>query len=217
MRGGRMDRKIVISILSVVISSIILGLGTWYLYKYFRRHIIIRAQKEADGKITSEIAELRALGFDEESDAVSVLESRYSSHRRGAEPKENRADQHSDLLALNKKMLMSYIKEGNMFKKQGIDPKSNLMKFTYDKIVRLTIAVVELKRQLRENETQMSEYEKRVERMREITRQSINHYKKTLWDYQRKNLAATDERIKAARSILTTRLKHLAALEMAVV
>ena len=239
-----MEKKVIISIFSVIIASIVLGLGSWYLYKYFRRYAVLHLQKEADQKIDHELAELQALGFGPESEAIAALKARYSwqghkqssyaqasadrssyaqtSRRQGygghgalADKSDRQALSH--LLALNKKMLMSYISEGKSFKKQKVDPQSNLMKFTHDKIVRLTIAVVELERQLRDNELEMSEYEKRVHRMKEITRQSVSHYKKKLREYQRLHLASHDERLQAAQAILTTRLKHLAALEKAVI
>ena len=228
-----MEKKVIISIFSVIIASIVLGLGSWYLYKYFRRYAVLHLQKEADQKIDHELAELQALGFGPESEAVAALKARYSwqGHKQSSYAKAtadrssyagvtaDKSDRQalSHLLALNKKMLMSYISEGKSFKKQKVDPQSNLMKFTHDKIVRLTIAVVELERQLRDNELEMSEYEKRVHRMKEITRQSVSHYKKKLREYQRLHLASHDERLQAAQAILTTRLKHLAALEKAVI
>ncbi len=214
-----MEKKVIISIFSVIIASIVLGLGSWYLYKYFRRYAVLHLQKEADQKIDHELAELQSLGFGPESEAVAALKARYSWQSSYARASGKTPDRQalSHLLALNKKMLMSYISEGKSFKKQNVDPGSNLMKFTHDKIVRLTIAVVELERQLRDNELEMSEYEKRVRRMQEITRQSVSHYKKKLREYQRLRLASHDERLQAAQAILTTRLKHLAALEKAVI
>jgi phage-related minor tail protein len=208
-----MKKNLFISVFSVLICSAILGVGCWYLYKYFKRHTILQMQKDHDRMIDHEIAELQALGFDEESEAIGALKSRYSQYHAATKQIDRNAL--SDLLSLNKKMLMSYIAEGKCCKKQNIDSSSNLMKFIQDKIVRLTIAVVELERQLQENELQASEYEKRVQRMQEITRQSVQHYKKTLRDYQQMQLASHDERVKAAQSLLTTRLKHLTALHHA--
>jgi hypothetical protein len=205
--GGGMNGKKVRYILSVVISTIIMGLIFFYLFKYFRRHMVIRAQKQITQHIDRELIELQVLGFAPESELIQILRKR-KAHLLSAQPTTESHDI-EEVLALQKKMLMSYIMEAKLLRKRDVDPKSNLMRFAYDKIVRLTIAVAELERQLNERQDDRSEFQKRVDRMKEITRQSIAHYKKQLREYMQRGLAYDDGRIQEARDMLAVRIKHL--------
>ncbi len=184
-----------------------MGLIFFYLFKYFRRHMVIRAQKQLTQHIDREIIELQVLGFAPESELMQALRKR-KAHFLNAQSATESPDLEA-VLSLQKKMLMSYIREAKLLRKRDVDPKSNLMRFAYDKIVRLTIAVAELDRQLKENLDDRSEFQKRVDRMKEITRQSIAHYKKQLRNYTKRGLAYDDERIQEARDMLAVRIKHL--------
>lgn len=200
-----MNRKKIRYIISVVISSIVMGLIFWYLFKYFRRHMVIRAQQELTQHIDREIIELQSLGFTQESPILESLRNRKEEvlHAQSMELNLNR------LLALQKKMLTSYVTEAKMLRNRGVDPNNNRMRFAYDKIVRLTIGVAELERQLKEDEQDDSEFQKRVDRMKEITSQSIAHYKKQLREYREQGLAYDDTRMKELRDMLAIRIKHL--------
>ena len=202
-----MNGKKIRYILSVVISTIVMGLIFFYLFKYFRRHMVVRAQKQLTQHIDREIIELQTLGFAPESELVHVLRKRKAYLLNGQFPTES--PNLGAVLLLQKKMLLSYITEAKLLRKRDVDPKSNLMRFAYDKIVRLTIAVAELERQLKEDHDDGSEFQKRVDRMKEITSQSIAHYKKQMREYMRKGLAYDDERLKEARDMLAVRIKHL--------
>ncbi len=202
-----MNGKKIRYILSVVISTIVMGLIFFYLFKYFRRHMVVRAQRQLTQHIDREIIELQALGFAPESELVHALRKR-KTHLLNAQLATESPNLEA-VLSLQKKMLMSYITEAKLLRKRAVDPKSNLMRFAYDKIVRLTIAVAELERQLKEAPDDGSEFQKRVDRMKEITRQSIAHYKKQVREHVNHGLAYDDERMQEARDMLAVRIKHL--------
>jgi hypothetical protein len=200
-----MNGKKIRYIISVVISSIVMGLIFWYLFKYFRRHMVIRAQQEQMQHIDREIIELQALGFAPESSLIESLRNR----KQDVVQTQSAALDVKQVLSLQKKLLMSYVTEAKMLRKRGVDPSNNRMRFAYDKIVRLTIGVAELERQLKEDEQDSSEFQKRVDRMKEITSQSIAHYKKQLRDYRQQGLAYNDSRMQELRDMLAIRIKHL--------
>ncbi len=200
------DKKIKY-ILAVLLSSTIIGLCSWYLFKSFRWHMALREQKEHAYTIDREIVSMQALGFAPESELVSLLAKQRDilfSHNQLPDPV-----QLESLLSLNRKMLMSYVNEIKILRKQGVDAGSNLMKFAYDKVIRLTISVAELERQLKAELRDYTEFQKRVDRMKEITRQSVSHYKKQLRQYLTQGISEEDERMQYVRRILTIRVKHL--------
>lgn len=203
-----MNGKKIRYILSVVISTIVMGLIFFYLFKYLRRHMVIRAQQQLTKPIDREIIELQALGFAPDGELVQLLRKRKIDLLQ-AQATADVSLHLEDVLSLQKKMLMSYISEAKMLRKRNIDPKSNIMRFAYDKIVRLTIGVAELERQLKEDRDDSSEFQKRVDRMKEISRQSVAHYKKQLRDYLKQGIVYDDGRMKEAREILAVRIKHL--------
>ncbi len=202
-----MKDKKVKYILAVLLSSTIIGLGSWYLFKYFRRHMVLRAQKEHAYTIDREIVSMQSLGFAPESELVSTLANRRNRLFAANQPPDTL--QLESLLSLNKKILMSYVHEIKILRTQGVEAGSNLMKFAYDKVVRLTISVAELERQLRAELRDYTEFQKRVDRMREITHQSVSHYKKQLRTYLTQGVSEDDERMQYVRRILTIRVKHL--------
>lgn len=199
-------RKKVGYILSVVISTCIIGLIFFYLFKYFKRHMGIRMQQQSTQQLDQDISALQVLGFIPDSDVLSTLrnyKARMVHHDAQAELPDCER-----VCALQKKMLMSYVAEAKLLRKRGVDSKSPQMRFAYDKIVRLTIGVAELERQMKQPEDDPSEFQKRVDRMKEITRQSIAHYKKQLRSYAKRGISQDDERMRQARDMLSTRIKH---------
>lgn len=203
-----MREKKIKYILAVIVSSTILGLGSYYLFKYFRRYMVMRAQKEAAQIVEREMVGMQALGFAPDSELIESLES-YKKKLAAYDAGFPDSVHLETLLSLNRKMLSSYVCEIRQLRKQGLAADSNLMKFAYDKVVRLTIAVAELERQLKAELADRTEFEKRVDRMREITQQSVAHYKNQLRDYLAQGVSEDDERLQHVRKILTIRVKHL--------
>lgn len=203
--GQTMNGKKIRYTLGVVISSIVMGLIFFYLFRYFKRHMVLRAQQQITQSVDRDIIELQALGFSPDCAAIESLRCRKAELCGMSAPAPHDCQA---ILGLQKKMLMSYITEAKLLRRRAVDPKSSAMRFAYDKIVRLTIAVAELERQLKENRPDVSEFQKRVDRMKEITGQSIIHYKQQVRDYMRAGIADNDERLRQAREMLGIRMKH---------
>ncbi len=203
-----MNAKRVPYILAVLISTTILGLASWCIFKYLRRHMVLRAQQQEAADIDREMKVMLGLGFGPESELISIL-AEYKRQIGADEQPYLSSRPLIELLNLNKKMLMSYVSEIKQLRKQGVDPRDSVMKFAYDKVVRLTIATAELEKQIRAEEQDRSEFQKRVERMKEITRQSVAHYKNQLRNYIALGFTDQDERVQHCRRVLTVRMKHL--------
>lgn len=192
-------------ILSVVVSTIIIGLIFFYLFKYFNRYTSLRAQKQLTQQLDQDIQALQALGFAPNSDLLMVLRKHkaqmFQSADKGQEFCIDRVRE------LQKRLLMSYVAEAKSLKRQGVDLKSSDMRFAYDTIIRLTIGVSELERQAKLSQSDPEEFQKRMDRMKEITRQSIVHYKRKLADLVRKH-KDQDTIALHARELLSTRMKQ---------
>lgn len=193
-------------ILSVVIGTCIIGLIFFYLFTYFKHRIGIRAQQQLTQQLDQDMSSLQALGFSPNCELLITLQA-YKDRIVQCDTLSGVTDC-VHMLALQKKMLMSYITEVKMLRKQGMSPTNNQMRFSYDKIVRLTIGVAELERQLRQPEDDLSQFQQRIDRMKEITRQSIAYYKKQLQNYAQRGIADDDERMLQARDMLAIRMKQ---------
>lgn len=191
-------------ILSVVISTIIMGVIFWYLFKYFNRYTHMRARKQLTQQLDQDMKALQALGFASDSELLMTLR-RYKGERVQGNQEQNKTI--DAVCALQKKLLMSFVAEAKSLKRQGVDLKSNEMRFAYDTIVRLTVGVAELERQAKLSEYDVSGYERRLERMREITRASVAHYKRKLQDlisrHQEHDVVAQH-----ARELLSARIRQ---------
>ncbi|EKD48544.1 MAG: hypothetical protein ACD_64C00261G0003 [uncultured bacterium] len=197
-------RKKVGYILSVVIGTCIIGLIFFYLFNYFKHRMSARVQQLTQ-QLDQDMSSLQALGFSPTSELLVTLQA-YKD--RIAQCDTSLGIDCQQVLALQKKMLMSYIAEVKGLRKQGMSPMSNQMRFAYDKIVRLTIGVAELERQLQQPEDDDSHFQQRIDRMKEITRQSIAYYKQQLQSYAQQEIAESDERMLQARNMLAIRMKH---------
>lgn len=192
-------------ILSVVVSSIIIGLIFFYLFNYFKRYTSLRAQKQLTQQLDQDIQALRALGFAPKSELLMALRRHKAQILNGDTAHREFGIDH--VRELQKRLLISYVTEAKSLKRQGVDLKSSDMRFAYDTIIRLTIGVAELERQAKLSQSNPEEFQKRMDRMKEITRQSIAHYKKKLNGLVRKQ-RDQDTVALHARELLSTRMKQ---------
>lgn len=197
-----MNAKQIRYIVSVVISSVLIGLIFFYLFRYFRRHFVIRAQQVQTQQVDRDILELQALGFAPDSQVIAQLRA-YKAELQGMIAAKEYCRE--DVLAAQKNMLLSYIEEAKRLRARKVDTKDSALRFAYDKMLRLSIAVAELQK---DTDLTQDDFERRVDRMREITRQSITHYKKQLREYARRDISSEDLRVCEAREFLSLRIKH---------
>lgn len=196
---GKLPRNRIILIIYGLIAALIVGISIHMLYRFFRRWIIIRTKREMILKAERERGEFQRLGFRNDSEVIKGLEKRCACMRQQLASCEERwsleeqegcpfsieLDDLKRLHALTKEMLLGYITDARSYRKQGIGADQPVMRFTHDKIVRLTAAMVELERQIKEGVSSDRDmvglaYTQRLDRMREITQQSIAHAKREL-------------------------------------
>lgn len=214
-----MDRKRVSSIILFIMAFLLfVGCG-WLFYRYFKRWARIRAERDVVREMRKELAEYQRLGFGKESELVAILTKRLQQQKMKKRAikqqwfwithavSEQSRPHLERLFDLNKKMLMGYMQDLQEYKKQGIPASASIVRFSYDKIVRLTIALSELERQLTSAAIN-GEFSQRLRRMQEITKQSICHCKSLL-----RKCSHADEHAQFVRMQLTRRVRELDQLE----
>ena len=211
-------------IILLIISAFLIAVGSWYIYRYFRRWVITKIEREQLRDNERILLSFKSLGFEPSSELIQTLEShgrqieqaivqRYQNWLTGG--KLGTDDQKIDLLVtVNKKMLRSYIRDLQDYRNQNIPTTDTLVKFTYDKMVRLTLALAELKR-LKGCGIEDDEYCKKAERMKEITLQSIARSKNTLRDFLKLGLLESDALMRAERTYLTRKVQDLVTINKA--
>ncbi len=212
-----MNRKQIVSIGLLISAFLLFSACGWLFYRYFKRWARIRVERDTVIEMRKELAEYKQMGFDEESELVTILSNRlYQQKMKKRAIKQqwfvvvNAVSEQSRihlkrLFDLNRKMLMGYVHDIQEYKKRGLPSSDPLVRFSYDKMARLTIALSELERQL--NTTIVDgEFSKRLRRMQEITKQSILQCKDRL-------LACCDDEALFVREQLTRRVRELDCLE----
>lgn len=212
-----MNRKQITSI-GLFISAFLLFAGCgWLFYHYFKRWARIRADRDTVVQMRKELVEYKRLGFGQESELMTILTKRlYQQKQKKRNIKQQwflvasavseQSRMHMQrLFDLNRKMLMGYIHDVQEYKKRGVSSSDPIVRFSYDKMVRLTIALSELERQLNTSIVD-GEFSKRLRRMQEITKQSIMQCKDRLCS------CCDDEKL-FIREQLTRRLRELDQLE----
>ncbi len=230
-----MNRKQIILVISLCISIIVFTFCGWLLFRYLRRWALVGVQREAVQQVRHELTEYQGLGFDEETELIALLQKRlqYQRMRKRAVKYEwkiahntNESDREhlQKLFDLNKKMLAGYVQDLQEYRKLGMPTSCDIIRFSYDKMVRLTIALSELERQLAAcpiggcegvlvADGAEGEFGKRVRRMKEITTQSIAQYKDALRVYYDEGVDTQDPRIQFLRTQLTARVKQMNQLD----
>ena len=197
-------------------------MGSWYFLPYFYRWPQSCTEQKAIASLQHEIMSFKSLNFSTTSELIAMLES-YENEFENIHKSSNAAWRISDLnfqdaqkrgelIAVTKKMLQGYVKDLQTYTKDGMATTSSLVQFSYDKVVRLTIALAELERNQRD-ELPVNEYIKRIDRMHEIVTQSIIHSKKTLRSYLHAGLKEENAKVQAERERVTRKVEHLIELD----
>lgn len=188
-----MKRSKLSGLIILGISLVVIAFSSMYLYKYLRRWALSRIEREQLHKIERDLVSYRSLGFEPSSRLICTLEGFCTQLKTAIDNRDKNwlQDEHViddtniDLLvAVNKKMLKSYLRDLQEYRRKGLGTESNLVTFSYDKVVRLTLALAELEK-IRKDGLADGEYIQKIVRMKEITMQSIAYNKKAL----RKQLA----------------------------
>ncbi len=215
-----MGKKQIILISSFVLTITVCVPFGWLFFLHVQQWSFINTEREKIGLIKQEIAQYQQLGFAEESELIVLLRQRLHQKKMKKRARKyqwsvaDSSSAHGDthvqlerLFGLNRTMLMSYMKDVQEYKKLGMPNSHTIIRFSYDKIVRLTIALSELERQLHDGSEQ-GEFTKRVQRMQDITNQSIVQYKDALQQCGDDTKKSTFLRMQ-----LTARMKELDMLD----
>lgn len=210
-----MKRSKIGGLIILAVSIIVIALSSLYLYKYLRRWALSRIEREQLHQVERDLVSYRSLGFEPSSRLVCALEGFCDQLKAAIDDRDKNwlgnehliDDTNIDLLvSVNKKMLKSYLRDLQEYRRKGLGPQSNLITFSYDKVVRLTLALAELEK-VRNQGLGDGEYVQKVARMKEITMQSIAHSKNLL-----RNLRSQGSDDAQEREHLADKIEDLIAL-----
>jgi hypothetical protein len=196
--------RVVISIPVAIVIII-----SWYFWQPSNKEMLI-------DQVQQEIQTVKSLDFDSSSELMKLLtayadelhQMHYDWHIAWFGDQQVSQEKLAELIAINKVMLKSYM--GDLQDYMKCAPSHALVQFTYDKVVRLTIALAELEKN---NDLLLSEYKKKVDRMCQITHQALAHSKKTLRAYLHGGIDDHDAKVNYERQYLTSKMSHFIALE----
>ncbi len=211
--------RIVWSGASVIVFVVMSG---WYFVPYFYRWSQSATEQEAIDYIQHEIMSFKSLNFSPSSELISILAS-YECELENIHKERDISwtvsplnfddvQKRDELITVNKKILQGYVQDLQTYTKDGMATTSSLVQFSYDKVVRLTIALAELERN-RNDGLPADEYIKKIDRMHEIITQSIIHSKKTLRSYLQAGLKEENTKVQVERERVTRKVEHLIDLD----
>ncbi len=221
-----MEKKRIFLLIYCLIGFIVVAGTSFLLFKYFRKWSRIRAMHEYAKETKQEMGDYQQLGFANDSELMQLLEGKlqraynrvtqlekqnmYSNAKQNSKNKK----QLEKILTINKKMLLSYLQDVQEFRKLGVETGNNIISFSHDKIVRLTIALAEIERQLNgSSDSTQNEFTKRLERMQEISKQSIAQFKQELLQYKKSNLPENNPTVQFVKTQITKKMRALHQLE----
>lgn len=201
-------------IMSGILVVVLLASG-WYVAPYFYQWIAQQyTEQEAIAYLQRQIMSFRSLNFATSSELIAMLKSHEDALAK--EPLHDKELQFQDtkrrdaLRVANKKMLQEYVKDLQGYTKMGMPTTSSVVQFSYDTVVRLTIALAELEKD--RGNLPADEYVKRVDRMHEIIERSIIHGKRTLRSYLQAGLKEEDTKVQQVREHITRKVEHFITL-----
>lgn len=218
MGGNSMNRSFFMYGVLIIIGMTVLGTTSWYFLPYFYHWSQNCTEQEAIAYMEHEIISFKSLNFSSSSEIITMLESyvQQLKERNGTwhsgefDCKDGK--KHEALIAVNKKMLQTYMKDLQEYAKKGSASENNIIQFSYDKVIRLTIALAELE-QYRNEGLPSEEYMKKIDRMHEITQQAITHSKRMLRSYFHNGLKEDHPKVQAERNYITSKVHHLIELD----
>lgn len=211
-----------------LIGLILVSIATFLLVNYIKRWAIIHQQRCVTSQTEQEISEYKRLGFSDNEELIQLLHGRIHRAQKKIDDIThkwlvvhlhnplNETAKHNiqNIVSINKKMLMGYIKDIKEYKKLGITNSHPIISFAHDKIIRLTIALAELERQLNGGTRNSSnEYTQRVSRMYQINQQSIEQFKHELEKHVQAGIEELDPKLVFVRRQLTRKTRALQQLD----
>lgn len=211
MNRANAERSIFICCIVIILVTI--GYGG---YRYYQRYIGDQARQQLIDEVNEKIIVFKSLGFGDHDRLITVL-SDYAMQLENApqvieRDKTSMPSNINPLTAVTKKMLKSYMSDVRQYREMGIDRTDTIMRFSHDKIVRLTLCLAELEKCKRTG-LPWGEYTKKIGRLREITNRSIVQGQQALRKYRSDGFDENDARVIAQRDHLTKKMCALIELD----
>ena len=210
------------------ICLIIVSVATFWLVNYIKRWALINRERAVTSQTQQEISEYQNLGFADQTELIQILHGRLQRAQERIDlisrswlviqmhqkPSELNKRTVENIIAINKKMLMGYISDLKEYRSIGSTNSSAIVTFAHDKIIRLTIALNELERQLNAGVfSSHTEYIQRLARMYEINKQSIAQFKQELQEQVQAGVTQSDPKILFVRDQIMHKTRAMHQLE----
>lgn len=197
------------------IVALLLLVSGWYVAPYVYYWMAQQyTEQEAIAYLQRQIMSFRSLNFATSSELITMLKNHEQALKNeyihDKEMQFQDTKKRDALRIANKKMLQEYVKDLQGYTKIGMPTTSSVVQFSYDTVVRLTIALAELEKD--HGTLPSDEYVKRVDRMHEIIERSIIHGKRTLRSYLQAGLKEDDTKVQSAREHITRKVEHFIEL-----
>ncbi len=205
---------------------ILVSVAAFWLVNYVKRWALISRERTIATQTQQEIAEYKKLGFSDQTELIQLLEGRLQRTQARIdmimhtwlvlqlrkEPNELTKRTLDSIASINKKMLLCYIKDVKDSQKLGV-ANADIIKFAHDKIIRLTIGLSEVERQLKSGVfCSPHECSQRLSRMHEINQESITQFKRELHALST-GLQENDPKLVFVRNQITQKMRALCQLE----
>ena len=230
-KGPIMNIRMLTRIMRVAGGAVILGFASFFIINQMEKWALISASRREAGYTQRQAQELVALGFSEKDEIIDLKRDRTSRLERRADAigkqrvvlyshkkvtKDERQEL-QDLITINKKMLHSYVRDLQDYRKLGVPEGNNIVCFAQKKVVRLSLVLAELERQfesMKNGVVYSAAHIKRLKKLVATNRKSIDNYKKELRNYYEDGLQITDPKIAFIKVQLTDQFKSMDALEL---
>lgn len=223
-----MEKNRIAIALYFFICLIIVSVATFWLVNYIKRWALISREREVTTQTQQDISEYQKLGFADQTELIQILHGRLQRAQQRIDaitrswlviqmhqkPSELTKRTLETILSINKKMLIGYIQDVKEYRKLGIANSHSIITFAHDKIIRLTIALDELERQLNAGVfSSHNEYIQRLARMHEISKQSVAQFKQELQEHVQAGLQKSDPKILFVRDQIIHKMRAMHQLE----
>jgi Arc/MetJ-type ribon-helix-helix transcriptional regulator len=210
------------------ICLIVISVATFWLVNYIKRWALISRERDITSQTQQDISEYQELGFADQTEVIQILQGRLQRAQGRIDaisrswlviqmhqkPNELTRRTLENIISINKKMLIGYIQDVKEYRKLGITNSHAVITFAHDKIIRLTIALDELERQLNAGVfSSHTEYIQRLARMHEISKQSVTQFKQELQEHMQAGLNNTDPKISFVRDQIVHKMRAMHQLE----
>jgi hypothetical protein len=207
----------------------IIGVASFFILNQIEKWALIKESNQEAAYAYQDARELIALGFSENDELIDLMHERKKLFEERADTlgkrhlvlygrhgSSNEEQELEQLIVINKKMLRSYVRDLQDYRKLGVPNDNHIVQFAQKKIVRLTFVLAELERQqlsAQDGVAHSAEHMKRLKKLVATNRKSLKNYQKELSGYRNHGMKLDDPKMAFLKTQLTDQLRSTNELE----